>query len=82
MEVKNPHPAILIFSRLEAMNWNHLYAKGAVEDQDPMLLQYFDLIHRAKAKEEKRKADQRAKDAEANKRSGGIKRGGGRGRRK
>lgn len=60
------------------MSWNHLYAAGAVEDQDPMLLHYFDIIHRAKAKEEKRKADQRAKEAEANKRSGGIKRGGGR----
>jgi hypothetical protein len=62
------------------MEWNHLYSKGAMEDQDPRLLAYFDILFREKGRAEKERQEKH--EAEMKQKQGSKGRGRVAGRRR
>ncbi|AMS02318.2 tail assembly chaperone [Gordonia phage GourdThymes] len=71
--IANPHPALLIYGRLEAMKWSIPYTPGGLEDQSVMLLRCFDVINRVKAeheRQEQKKREQESKSKRPNPRGG------------
>lgn len=63
-----------MFSLCESMKWNHLPRSGKLEDQDPDMLDRFETIFSERGKAQKEEADQRKKEMEKGKSSGGVKR--------
>ena len=63
-----------MFSLCESMKWNHLPRSGKLEDQDPDMLDRFGIIFSERGKAQKEEADQRKKEMEKSKSSGGVKR--------
>jgi len=59
------------------MKWNHLPRSGKLEDQDPDLLDRFVTIFSERGKHQQEEAEARKKEMERNRKSGGIKRPGG-----
>ncbi|QDF16952.1 tail assembly chaperone [Gordonia phage Luker] len=64
-KIANPHPALLIYSRLEAMKWSIPYARGALEDQSVMLLRCFDIINRVKAEHQRQEQKRREQESKS-----------------
>ncbi|AKJ71707.1 putative tail assembly protein [Tsukamurella phage TIN2] len=63
--ISNPHPALLIYARLEAMKWAIPYTPGGMEDQSVMLLRCFDLINRVKNDHERQENKKREQEMKA-----------------
>ncbi len=62
--VSNPHPAIVLFTMVETMRWNHLPAGGGIGEQDPMLWDKFRYIisKRNEHDSKERKSQERKKN--------------------
>ncbi|AKJ72455.1 putative tail assembly protein [Gordonia phage GMA7] len=67
--ISNPHPALLIYGRLEAMKWSIPYSPGGLEDQSVMLLRSFDLINRVKGEHERQENKKREQEMKSKQQS-------------
>jgi hypothetical protein len=55
------------------MKWNFLPITGGMADQDPELMEMFDIIFNEQGKAEKERSDKREREMKEKKSSGGVK---------